>query len=216
MRVFVCGTDTDVGKTFVVRLLATALEAAGRPATIVKLAQTGVGPAEEGDAQFAVAGTQQTALELARFPKPADPWTAARAAGAPLLDAATLAAAVDRIAGDLVVEGSGGVAVPLNPDETLTHVVQRSALPAIVVVGLRLGCMNHAVLTREYLAARGVRMLGFVLVDRWACGTAYAEEVRYVLQNRDAILGFVPHVEREMPLLPIGEPLLRAVLEASA
>src|SRR5581483_5508318 len=115
-RYFVTGTDTDVGKTRVVATLARALIESGEHPTIVKFVQTGLKAEEEGDASHAarIAAPLDrvpiASLELARFVKPADPWSAALAQETPPLRAADLAAAVNALQGHIVTEGSGGLA----------------------------------------------------------------------------------------------------------
>jgi dethiobiotin synthase len=210
MRLYICGTDTDVGKTTVVRLLARALDARGDDVTVVKLVQTGVTGDEPGDAALAVAGTRARACELARFAKPSDAWTAALAEGRPTVDPEALARAVRAIGGTVLVEGSGGAAVPVDASETISTIAARAGLRALLVVGLRLGCINHALLTQRYLASLGLPILGFVLVDRWDAGAAYAEEVARVLRNFARILGVVAFGADEAPAMP-GDLLLRTI-----
>ena len=214
IRLYICGTDTDVGKTFVVRLLANAFRAREQSVTVVKLVQTGVGEHEAGDAHTAVEQTGQTAIELVRFRKPADPWSAAIAEGRPALTAADLAKDVEKITGNVLVEGSGGALVPLNAEETLSTTAEICGLSAVVVVGLRLGCISHALLTQYYLAERNVRTRGFVLVDRWETGAEYAQEIETVLLSRGSVLGTVPYCGKGDPSPATGESLLRAISES--
>ena len=210
---YVCGTDTDVGKTYVTGLLADAFRASDRAVTVVKLVQTGLEADAAGDARAAVERNGQTAVELVRCRKPADPWTAAVAEGRAAPAAAELARGVAALDGNLLVEGSGGVLVPINAEETISTAAERCGLNAVIVVGLRLGCINHALLTLEALAARNIRVFGFVLVDRWSNGTVYAQEVENVLLSRGSVLGTVPYVAQGEPPPALGAALLRAVAE---
>lgn len=190
-RIYVTGTDTDVGKTRVAAALALAAQRTG-PTTVVKLVQTGFGASEPGDAALAAALAGCSALELARFAEPADPWSAALAAGCDPPDARTLAAALDTIPGTLVVEGSGGVAVPLNATETITDAARYAGCEALLVVGLRLGCINHARLTLAFLAQAGMRVRGAVLCERWApASEPFRAQVRRGLAAQVEILGLV-------------------------
>ncbi|HEY5258701.1 MAG TPA: dethiobiotin synthase [Candidatus Baltobacteraceae bacterium] len=202
---FVTGTDTDVGKTRVVATLARALrERNGKP-TIVKCVQTGCEPGVPGDAARAGALAQSRFVELARFAKPADPWSAALAQGAPPLAAADLAAAIGRIAGMLVVEGAGGIAVPLNADETLADVARLCGLETIVAVGLRLGCISHARLTLAYCERAGLRVGGVVLVERWSpVEPDYREDVERALQDKARVLGILPFCADEPAAVTAG------------
>jgi dethiobiotin synthase len=180
-RLYVTGTDTDVGKTLIAAATGRVLRDRYGDATIVKVAQTGLDAAVPGDAQFAGELASCEWLELARFPKPADAWTAALAAGRPPVRAAEAAERIDAVRGPLVVEGSGGAAVPLNERETITDVAARCNLDALVVVDLRLGCLNHAALTIEYLERRNVRIRGIVCCERRPVDATYPDDVRRVL-----------------------------------
>jgi dethiobiotin synthetase len=192
-RLYVTGTDTDVGKTRVTAALARELRERHGSATVVKIAQTGLGEEEPGDAQLAAELAGCAWRELVRFRKPADAWTAARDAGRPPLRADEAARMIDGIPGPLVVEGSGGAAVPLNETESITDVAARCGLEAMLVVGLRLGCISHALLTAEYLATRDVRLRGIVLCERWPVEEGYVDDVRRALQRLDVPIEHVPH-----------------------
>ena len=194
LRIFVTGTDTGVGKTRAVATLARALAGLGRSPHVLKAVQTGLPPGAPGDAAEAGALAGVESAELIRFTLPADPFSAALAAGAQPLEAAALARRVDGYSGDLVVEGAGGLLVPLNADETFADFATAARLDAILVVGLRLGCMNHALLTLEAASRRSLAVLGTILV---ACDApveaAYLGDVERVLQGKTKILGILPH-----------------------
>lgn len=207
-RYFVTGTDTDVGKTRVVAALGLALRCAGRAPTIVKVVQTGVAPDAEGDAARAGALAGVPHVELARFAKPADPWSAALAQDA-TLHAADLVARIDALAGALVVEGSGGAIVPLNDGENLGDVARLARLEVVLAVGLRLGCINHALLTLEFCRQAGIPVAGAVLVERW-CPTdaAYRDDVVRALQGKSRLLGILPFAPEEADSVAAGANLL--------
>ena len=189
-RLFVTGTDTDVGKTRLTAALAAGLVARGETPTIVKAVQTGLAPGEPGDALEAAALAGCASLELARFRLAADPWSAALAEGAELLDADTLARRIEAIPGAVVVEGAGGAAVPINATETLTTVAARTSCEAVVAVGVRLGCISHARLTLAYLRAHGVPLRGVVLVERWrASDPGERARIARALEGHAPLLG---------------------------
>ena len=197
-RYFVTGTDTDVGKTRVTAALALALRQAGHQTTIVKLVQTGLSPGEKGDAAHAGALAACRHVELARFRKPADPWSAAIAENAPLVSAADLAHIVEGIHGAVVVEGAGGLMVPLNAKEHFGHVAELAKLRTILVVGLRMGCLNHALLTLALCEQAHLPVAGIVLVERWrAVEASYCADVERTLQDKAPILGILPFAEDE-------------------
>ncbi|GAA4944023.1 dethiobiotin synthetase [Actinomycetospora succinea] len=162
----VTGTGTDVGKTVVVAALAALARAVGERVTVVKPAQTGVGPAEDGDLAVVERLTGEIdTLELARFPEPLAPATAARRAGAMPVMAAQVVDAVRALDTDLVVvEGAGGLLVRLNDlGETVADVAAALAAPAVLVASAGLGVLNTAALTAEALARRGVTLAGTVV-----------------------------------------------------
>lgn len=193
-RMYIAGTDTDVGKTRVTAAVAKALHSSAQPAGIVKIVQTGLPPGVPGDAHTAGAWANCPSIELHRFEKPADPWTAARASGTQALRAADLAEELCGLPGSLVVEGSGGVAVPLNADETLSDLVALCKLETILVVSLRLGCLNHALLSLEYLKSRDVPILGIILNERFpGQDPEYPATVERILHNHGRILAKMPH-----------------------
>ncbi len=192
-RFFVTGTDTDVGKTRVTAALAIALRIAGEDPTVVKLVQTGLEPRVPGDAANAGRIAKVRHVELARFRKPADPWAAAIAEPAPSVYANDLAEAINGIKGAVVVEGAGGLAVPLNKNENFATVAALSKLRVVLTVGLRLGCINHALLTIALCEQLRLPLAGCVLVNRWQdAGANYADDVTRALQGKVDILGILP------------------------
>lgn len=191
-RYFVTGTDTDVGKTRVTAALALALKRAGRPPVIIKAVQTGLPPGVPGDAAHAGKLAGVRFVELARYEKPADPWSAALAAGQLEVHARDLADAMLSVP-DLVVEGAGGIMVQLNAREHFGHLAQMARLETIVVVGLRLGCLNHAMLTLSKCRQMELPVAGAVLVERWGpTDAAYRQDVTRTLQGKLKIFGIVP------------------------
>jgi len=161
----VTGTSTDVGKTVVTAALAATATAEGRSVAVCKPAQTGVAPSEPGDlaAIEQLAGPLVT-RELARYPEPLAPDTAARRARRPLLTLAETAAAVrDLDSADLtLVEGAGGLLVRIG-EFTLLDLAGELDAPVLVVTAARLGTLNHTELTVRALATAGVRCAGLVI-----------------------------------------------------
>jgi len=192
-RYFVTGTDTDIGKTRVTATIARALRDRGREPTIVKVVQTGLAFDETGDAEYAGRLSDSPSVELARFSSASDPWSAAIADGVPALRAQALASAISKLSMPIVVQGSGGLAVPLNEGETLGVVAQLAELRIVLGVGLRLGCINHALLTLAYCDQLGLAVAGAVFIDRWGTTTeAYRNDVWRALRERVPILGLLP------------------------
>lgn len=168
---FVTGTDTGVGKTLVARLLLTRLRQDGRRVCGFKPVATGcvrAGKALRNDDALGLieASGSQAAYEYVNpyaFEPPIAPHLAARAAGVrisiPRLDAAHAALAADH---DVVIaEGAGGWSVPLDEAWTLGEWVAEREWPVVLVVGMRLGCLNHALLSAHEIARR-TRLAGWV------------------------------------------------------
>jgi dethiobiotin synthetase len=192
-RYFVTGTDTDVGKTRVTAALALALRQSRTVPTIVKLVQTGLRADESGDAKRASDASGCESVEFLRFAAPADPWSAALAAGTNPPAASALVLRLNEIASPVVVEGAGGIAVPLNATESFADVAKDADLSVVLAIGLRLGCMNHTSLTLALCEARGIRVAGVALVERWApMPESYLADVRRTLGAKLPELAFLP------------------------
>lgn len=168
----VSGTGTEVGKTVVTATIAAAAVAAGRSVAVLKPAQTGVGPGEAGDAAEVarLAGPKVTALELARYPEPLAPDTAARRAGLPTVSPAEVAEAARKLALDhdlVLVEGAGGLLVRFDEaGGTVADAARLLGAPVLVVAAAGLGTLNATTLTAEALRARELAALG-VVVGSW-------------------------------------------------
>ncbi|GAA2285297.1 ATP-dependent dethiobiotin synthetase BioD [Streptomyces ruber] len=167
----VTGTGTEVGKTVTTAALAAAALTAGRSVAVLKAAQTGVRPDERGDADEVarLAGAVTTA-ELARYPDPLAPATAARRAGAaPVRPRDVAKAAAGLAAGhDLVlVEGAGGLLVRFDEaGGTLADAARLLDAPVLVVAAAGLGTLNTTALTARELRGRGLVPAG-VVIGSW-------------------------------------------------
>ena len=164
----VTGTGTDVGKTVVVAAVAALAVSAGDRVAVVKPAQTGVGPHDDGDlAVIARLARVQYTVELARYPDPLAPATAARRAGRPAVTADAVVEAVTGLEGEadlVLVEGAGGLLVHLDDGgSTLADVAVGLDAPVLLVASAGLGVLNVAALTAEALATRGVALAGLVV-----------------------------------------------------
>lgn len=168
----VSGTGTEIGKTVTTAAVAALAVAAGRSVAVLKPAQTGVAPGEPGDAQEVVrlAGDAVTTLELARFPEPLAPNTAARRAGMAPIRPHEVADAAEKLAAEhdlVLVEGAGGLLVRYDDEgATLADAARLLAAPVLVVASAGLGTLNTTTLTAEALRSRGLTPLG-VTVGSW-------------------------------------------------
>jgi dethiobiotin synthetase len=200
MSYFVTGTDTGVGKTLISCALLHAFAAQGRRVVGMKPVAAGCNDDGQNDdvLQLRAASNVQLGYEQINpycFAPAAAPHLAAQLAGISVDFAritkafSVLSAQVDVV----IVEGAGGLLVPLNDSKDSSHLMQELRLPVILVVGMRLGCLNHALLTVEAIAARGLVLAGWVanVLD----DMEMLEENIAALKQRIAapLLGVVPY-----------------------
>jgi dethiobiotin synthetase len=169
---FVTGTDTGVGKTLVAAGIVRALAAGGRRTVGMKPVaagaqwQDGAWRNDDVEALFAAGNVPVRREDLCPYllPDALAPHIAAERAGVRIERDAVLRAyeRLRRQADAVVVEGVGGFCVPLDGEFGTAELAQALALPVVLVVGVRLGCLNHAALTAEAIAARGLRLAGWV------------------------------------------------------
>lgn len=205
LHCFVTGTDTGVGKTLVSSALLHALAASGLRAVGMKpvaagLEQVGDQWVNEDVQRLQAAGNVEAPLAL-RCPyllrAPMSPHLAAQAQGVqialPRLQEAHRALA--RHADAVVVEGAGGFLVPLTDTLDGADLALALGLPVVLVVGLRLGCLNHALLSAEAIRARGLPLAAWV-------GSVIDPDMLALQSNIDTLrerlgaplLGVVPHL----------------------
>jgi len=169
---FVTGTDTGVGKTLVSAALLHAL--AQRHARVVGMKPVAAGVERRGNGwsnedvlALRAASTVRVPPELDNpvlLPDPFSPHIAAQRAGV-RIDIAEIERRYHALAlraDAVVVEGAGGFHVPLSDTKTGADLAQALALPVVLVVGLRLGCLNHAALTADAIRAHGLTLAGWV------------------------------------------------------
>jgi dethiobiotin synthetase len=164
----VTGTDTGVGKTFVACALALALRRRACRVAVLKPVETGVESEPEDAARLRAAAADPAPLDVVcpyGFRAPLAPVVAARREGR-AVDVDAIAALVQRRAAEadlLLIEGAGGLLVPLAGRTTYADLAARLGLPLLVVAANRLGTINHCALTAQVAAAAGLRVHGFVL-----------------------------------------------------
>jgi dethiobiotin synthetase len=166
--VFVTGTDTGIGKTLVTTALAAALTRRGRRVGVMKPAETGCRPDPEDALALAAAAGDRAPLDDVcpyRLPDPLAPMLAAERAGV-TIDVDGLVRRAHERAGTvdvLLVEGAGGLLVPLTAATSFADLAARLRARVVVVVGSRLGAINHALLTFDALARRDLTVAGYVV-----------------------------------------------------
>ncbi|WP_159016642.1 dethiobiotin synthase [Cognatiluteimonas profundi] len=202
---YVTGTDTGIGKTVASTALLHALRHGGASAVGMKPVASGCVATAQGWrnddalALLAASDPQPAYADLNPYalPLPLAPELAARAAGV-IVELAPIQAAYARLRAQaqyVVVEGVGGWAAPLSGALDQVDVVRALDLPVVLVVGLRLGCLNHAYLTARAIAGDGCRLAGWIgnEIDPDA---ACRDEILELLRARIAApcWGWLPHV----------------------
>ena len=165
---FVTGTDTGIGKTIVSCALLGAYSARGNAVIGMKPVVTGRVCGEWADVKAIVAASSVAApmewVNPYAFIPPISPHLAAKQAGMET-DIEVIRQAccnLQKISDVVVVEGVGGIMVPLNDRNDVADMACALALPVILVVGMRLGCLNHALITAKIIQAYGLKLAGWV------------------------------------------------------
>lgn len=206
---FVTGTDTGVGKTWVSVALLRALRRTGLKAVGMKPVASGcrlrAGSLVNDDALLLQANgalaLEYRQVNVYAYAPAVAPHIAAKLVGE-RIDCAVIAQQYNclcEMADAVVVEGVGGWLVPLNETEDVAALAGRLGLPVLLVVGLRLGCINHALLTARAIAAAGSVLAGWV-------GNAMEPTMDYATENIHTLterlgapcLGVLPHVGEAM------------------
>jgi len=191
MRIVVTGTDTDIGKTVFAAGLAGALGT-----TYWKPIQSGLDGGSDGERVAALSGA--TVLpEAYRLATPCSPHLAAEIDGVTIDPDRLMPPDID----PLVIEGAGGVLVPVTRELLYADLFARWGLPAVLVARTALGTINHSLLSIEALRARGVPILG----------VAFVGEANEDSEATIAAIGGV----RRLGRLPILDPLDRPTLAAA-
>lgn len=211
---FVTGTDTEVGKTRVSAALLYWLSRQGLVAAGFKPVAAGTtlidGTLVNEDVRLlreaSSAGVTDAEVGPFQFDAACAPHVAAALEGRAIDLGAILAAgrALRARCDFIVVEGVGGFCVPLGPDWDSSHIACGFALPVVLVVGLRLGCLNHALLTAQAIAARGLPLAGWI-ANTIDPNMAYLDHsiatLRHELDERLQVpcLGVVPWLDDPRP-----------------
>ncbi len=215
---FVTGTDTGVGKTTVAAAILVAARQRGLRVAALKPAESGCAEDEKhrlvpADATLlrAAAGGWQDPADVCpfRLRTPVAPGVAATAEGV-TIDLAAIERAVERArAADLfLVEGAGGLLVPLTEAMTMADLAAHLGLPLLVVARDALGTINHTALTVEVARTRGLTVAGIVLSacdsSSEAAAQQNAEQIRRLVGPGVPILGRLPRLEDGTDLEALG------------
>ncbi|MEF8698364.1 MAG: dethiobiotin synthase [Candidatus Accumulibacter sp. UW26] len=198
---FITGTDTEIGKTFVACALLHAFRNAGLSALAMKPVAAGLDENGLNDdvERLLVASSFAPARALVNpyaFEPAIAPHIAAADAGR-VIELAPIAAAfaqLQAMADVVLVEGVGGFCVPLGETCDTADLAGWLELPLILVVGMRLGCINHALLTRQAIAARGLHLAGWVANRIDPAMSRFSENLQALEARLEApLLGVVAH-----------------------
>jgi len=198
--IFVTGTDTGVGKTLVSRALIAALRGQGLRVGVMKPIETGVGEAGPLDALALreAAGVEDPLETICpqQFALPAAPNVAARAEHREV-DLDSIDAAFERVIKErdfVVVEGAGGLLVPIRDEMTMAELGRRLGLPLLIVARASLGTINHTALTLDVAASKNLDVVGVVISH--ASGKLSAADSSNLLGLKeilgDRLLGEIP------------------------
>lgn len=192
---FIIGTDTDCGKTYVTSALIDDLKAQQKTVMALKPVASGCERIGDhwmsGDAMRLQASLGDDTINICpwRFPLPISPHLAAEASGV-ALDLASIASFCQDEAWNaydyLLIEGAGGLLVPLNDQETWIDVLKLTQIPVILVVGMRLGCINHALLTITALDHHGIQCAGWI-------ANCLDNNMLYLEQNIQTLRAKIPY-----------------------
>ncbi|MBL0121439.1 MAG: dethiobiotin synthase [Betaproteobacteria bacterium] len=201
---FITGTDTGVGKTFATCALIHALQRRGlavatmKPIAAGNIDVNGV-PMNEDVALLMDATGHRFPLHAVNpycFRAAIAPHIAAKQEGVEI-DMAVIQTAYSHLAerADVVlVEGAGGFLVPLSDNESMALIPAALQLPALLVVGMRLGCINHALLTVEAIRSRGLPLAGWIANSPGTPMTAFDENLTTLKRMIDApLIGNIAH-----------------------
>lgn len=202
---FITGTDTEIGKTFISRsiikaLIAKEMKVAGlKP--IASDAQRVQGVLQNEDAlQLQSASNLALSYEQVNpicFEPAIAPHIAADLVGIQLnKQVLTDNLVIPKEADSVVIEGAGGWLTPLNTKETYADWVESEGFDVVLVVGMKLGCLNHAMLTVRDIERRGLKLVGWVANFAQGSMNMAEDNLHWLKQNISApCLGIVPHQE---------------------
>lgn len=197
---FVTGTDTEVGKTYVTVKLMQAMVSQGLKVVGMKPVASGCATIDgiwqnEDVAKLIAASNVEAPREWVNpycFDAPIAPHIAAQKQGI-TIDVNVIVSAYNKLkkmADVVIVEGAGGLLVPLNSTHSMADLIAALNLPTVLVVGMKLGCINHAMLTHAALKQRGLAMKHWV-----------ANHIDPNMAEQEENLSSLIHGLRQVPLL---------------
>ncbi|ADD67880.1 dethiobiotin synthase [Denitrovibrio acetiphilus DSM 12809] len=161
-KIYITGTDTEVGKTYFSGLLCRHLVQSGKKVCYIKPVQTGYPADDDAKTVQEMSGADCRVLYTAE--PPVAPYIAFEQ-----FPFEETVETINSVSGYdwLIVEGAGGIMVPLDDDYMNYHLAKECGLSCIVVVPSRLGCVNHALLNKHFLEAEGINFEGFAVNNHY-------------------------------------------------
>lgn len=220
MNIFITGTDTDCGKTWVSAELLRAAASAGINALGMKPIASGAERLNDqwrNDDVEALRAASNVTIEREVcnpyiFEMPASPHIAARPS-ATEIDLALIAQAYQRCAAAadfVVVEGVGGWMVPLNQSDTVADLARVLGLPIVLVIGIKLGCINHGLLTAAAIDRAGLELHGWIANQREADLVESEAVIDSLAERISAPLLARTEINQARALAPLALTLARA------
>lgn len=194
--IFIAGTDTDVGKTFISKAILQRAEKLGFTTAAYKPVSAGCDTTDEGlRNEDALILQRHSTVKLTyrdvnpiAYVDPVAPHLAAQRLGETIdLDKITSGYHKLQItqADWILIEGAGGWRLPLGQDKFLSDIVKQQKIPVLLVIGMKLGCLNHALLTVEAIKRDGVELVGWI-------ANHIDPEMAYFEQNIEALTELIP------------------------
>lgn len=202
-KYFITGTDTDVGKTFITRLLLAKVKQQHKSALAIKPISAGSDDAVFLQKESSIVLPYDTINPFC-LRAPLSPHISA-AREKKNLDAHTITNACEQVyqypVDYLFIEGAGGWLVPINETQTIADVACALNIPVILVVSMRLGCLNHALLTAENILSKNLPLAGFIANQTQEhAQEAFAENIATLQQRIHApLLGVIPYSINKEP-----------------
>lgn len=222
MKIFITGTDTDIGKTHATVSLMKHLNQKGLKTLGLKPLATGSFVNQNGELvnsdalKLCEVSTVKLPYQLVNplcFKPPIAPHIAAIMQGLSLSSARIIDAInITSDADILLIEGAGGLMVPLNDYECYLDAIRRLSLPIIVVIGIKLGALNHAILCNMALRQISLKNLGWIANGLIEDRLLISHQIDYLQKNLDSpMIGEIEYNSDQIRLTKVGEQLFNEI-----
>ena len=187
--IFISGTDTGVGKTFCAAAMALEIKELGKTVAYFKPVESGCLGQRSSDLEF-VNKHIKDVFSLYRLKNPISPHLAARQDGIEI-SVAEIKKKIAELSSEfdfLIIEGAGGLLVPITDNYDFSNLVSELDLPLVLVAGSKLGMLNQAKLNFEYIRQRQIKILGYVFNETFSLSEAERlGQLEAIKTNRQAL-----------------------------